>query len=107
MNQRTFGILLHSSSLSGPFSVGDLGPPPTAFADFMVARGQRWGPMLSIVPTGEANFSYQSPSAFAGDPLLVSPDLLVEQGLPDRQDIEPPVYGDEGKVNYFTAARLK
>lgn len=107
MYQRASGILLHPSSLSNPYPVGDLGPAATAFADFMVASGQRWWQMLPIGPTGEANSPYQSPSAFAGNPLLVSPDLLVEQGLLGRQDIEPPIYGDEGKVNYPTAARLK
>jgi 4-alpha-glucanotransferase len=63
--------------------------------------------MLPIGPAGEGNSPYQSPSAFGGNPLLLSPDRLVEQGLLDRQDIKLPLSWDEGKVNYSAAARLK
>jgi 4-alpha-glucanotransferase len=107
MNQRTSGILLHPTSLSNRYPIGDLGPAATAFADFMVRSGQRWWQMLPIGPTGEENSPYQSPSAFGGNPLLVSPDRLVEQGFLGRQDIELPISGREGKLNYPAAARLK
>ena len=107
MNQRASGILLHPTSLSNPYPIGDLGPAATAFADFMVESGQRWWQMLPIGPAGEENSPYQSPSAFGGNPLLVSPDRLVEQGLLGRQDIELPLSGGGGKVNYPAAARLK
>ena len=107
MSQRASGILLHPTSLFNPYPTGDLGPAATAFADFMVKSGQRWWQMLPIGPAGEENSPYQSPSAFAGNPLLVSPDRLLEQGLLGRQDIEPPVSGGEGKVDYPAASRLK
>jgi 4-alpha-glucanotransferase len=63
--------------------------------------------MLPIGPTGEENSPYQSPSAFAGNPLLVSPDRLVEQGLLGRQDIDLSISEAEGMVDYPAAARLK
>ena len=107
MSQRASGILLHLTSLSNPYPIGDLGPAATAFADFMVKSGQRWWQMLPIGPGGEENSPYQSRSAFGGNPLLVSPDRLVEQGLLGRQDIELPISGGGGKVNYPAAARLK
>ncbi|MGB9513615.1 MAG: 4-alpha-glucanotransferase [Candidatus Acidiferrum sp.] len=107
MSPRASGILLHPTSLFNPYPIGDLGPTATAFADFMVISGQRWWQMLPIGPAGDENSPYQSPSAFAGNPLLVSPDRLLEQGLLGPQDIEPPVSGGEGKVNYPAAARLK
>jgi 4-alpha-glucanotransferase len=107
MNQRASGILLHPTSLSNPYPIGDLGPAANAFVDFMVTGGQRWWQMLPIGPAGGENSPYQSPSAFAGNPLLVSPDRLVEHSLLGRQDIELPSSGGEGKVNYPTAARLK
>src|SRR5450759_2893285 len=112
MNQRASGILLHPSSLSNRYPIGDLGPAATAFADFMVTSGQRWWQMLPIGPAGEENSPYQSLSAFGGNPLLVSPDRLVEQGLLGRQDIELPISVGEGGVNYPAenypaAARLK
>jgi len=107
MNPRSSGILLHLTSLSNRYPIGDLGPAAAAFVDFMVQSGQRWWQMLPIGPTGEDDSPYKSPSAFAGNPLLVSPDRLVEQGFLGRQDIEIPISGREGKVNYPAAARLK
>jgi 4-alpha-glucanotransferase len=107
MNQRASGILLHPTSLSNRYPIGDLGPAATAFADYMVKCGQRWWQMLPIGPAGRENSPYQSPSAFGGNPLLVSPDRLMEQGLLGRQDIELPISEVEGKVNYPAAARLK
>jgi len=107
MNQRAAGILLHPSSLSNRYPIGDLGPAATAFADFLAESGQHWWQMLPIGPTGGENSPYQSPSAFAGNPLLISPDQLVEHGLLGRQDIEFSIYGSEGKVNYTAAAGLK
>lgn len=107
MNQRASGILLHPTSLPNAYSIGDLGPAANAFADFMVKSGQRWWQMLPIGPAGGENSPYQSPSAFGGNPLLLSPDRLVEQGLPGRQDIELPISGVEGNVNYPAAASLK
>ncbi len=107
MNQRASGILLHPTSLYNPYPIGDLGPAAAAFVDFMAKSGQHWWQMLSIGPTGEGNSPYQSLSAFGGNPLLVSPDRLVEQGLLGRQDIEIPISGSEEKVNYPAAAHLK
>ena len=107
MNQRASGILLHPTSLFNPYAIGDLGPAATAFVDFMVQSGQHWWQMLPIGPTGEDLSPYQSLSAFAGNPLLLSPDRLLEQGLLNRQDIEPSISGGGGKVNYPAAARCK
>ncbi len=107
MNQRASGILLHPTSLPNAYPIGDLGPAATAFVDFMVESGQRWWQMLPIGPTGGENSPYQSPSAFAGNPLLVSPDRLVEQGLLSRQEIGIPISGVAGNVNYPEAARWK
>ena len=63
--------------------------------------------MLPIGPAGEENSPYQSCSAFGGNPLLLSPDRLVEQGFLGRQDIELPLSGGGGNVDYSAAARLK
>jgi len=107
MNQRASGILLHPTSLSNPYPIGDLGPAATAFADFMARSGQHWWQMLPLGPTGEEDSPYQSCSAFGGNPLLVSPDRLVEQGFLGRQDIALPLSGGGGNVDYSAAARLK
>jgi 4-alpha-glucanotransferase len=107
VNQRASGILLHPSSLSNRFPIGDLGPAANAFVDFMAASGQRWWQMLPIGPVGGENSPYQSPSAFAGNPLLLSPDRLVEQGFLRSQDIGNPISGPVGNVNYPAAEQLK
>jgi 4-alpha-glucanotransferase len=107
MNQRASGILLHPTSLPNAYPIGDLGLAATAFVDFLVESGQRWWQMLPIGPTGGENSPYQSPSAFAGNPLLVSPDRLVEQGLLSWQEIGLSISGVAGNVNYPEAARWK
>ncbi|MBF0572096.1 MAG: 4-alpha-glucanotransferase [Candidatus Omnitrophica bacterium] len=103
INQRAAGILLHLTSLSNPYAIGDLGPGAIAFADFLSESGQRWWQMLPIGPTGQENSPYQSMSAFGGNPLLVSPDRLVEQGFLKNSDIEFYVSCNEGQVNYLAA----
>jgi 4-alpha-glucanotransferase len=107
MIQRASGILLHPTSLSNAYPIGDLGPAASAFVDFMAESGQLWWQMLPIGPAGGENSPYQSPSAFAGNPLLLSPDRLVEQGLLRSQDIGNPNSGSVGNVNYAAAAQLK
>ena len=103
INQRAAGILLHLTSLSNPYAIGDLGPGAIAFADFLSESGQRWWQMLPIGPTGQENSPYQSMSAFGGNPLLVSPDRLVEQGFLEKSEIEFYVSCNEGQVNYLAA----
>ena len=106
MSQRASGILLHPTSLSNPYPIGDLGPAATAVADFLVKSGQRWWQMLPIGPAGEENSPYQTRSAFGGNPLLLSPDRLVEQGSLAARMSSFQSPGGEGKVNYPAAARL-
>jgi 4-alpha-glucanotransferase len=107
MNQRASGILLHPTSLPNAYPIGDLGPGANAFVDFMVESGQRWWQMLPIGPAGGENSPYSSPSAFAGNPLLLSPDRLIEQGFLNRHEVGLPASGNEGWVNYSLAIRLK
>ena len=107
MSPRAAGVLLHPSSLANRYPIGDLGPAATAFADFLAEAGQRWWQMLPIGPAGGENSPYQSMSAFGGNPLLISPDRLVEQGLLERQDLELSTCESTGKVNFSAAMRLK
>jgi len=107
MNQRASGILLHPTSLSNAYPIGDLGPTANRFADFMLASGQRRWQMLPIGPTDGENSPYQSPSAFAGNPLLVSSERLVEQGFLNRQEIDLPFSGVSGNVSFPKAIRWK
>jgi 4-alpha-glucanotransferase len=88
--------LLHPSSLPGPHGVGDLGPNAYRFVDFLVAAGQTYWQILPLGPTGYGDSPYQTFSAFAGNPLLISPDLLVEDGLlPESALAEAPSFPAE------------
>src|SRR3954454_18202512 len=77
---RASGILLHPTSLPGRFGIGDLGPEARTFLDFLVETGQRWWQLLPLGPTGAGNSPYQSYSSYAGNPLLISPEQLVDDG---------------------------
>jgi 4-alpha-glucanotransferase len=86
-DRRSSGLLLHPTSLPGPFGSGDLGPEAHAFADFLAAAGQRWWQMLPVGPPGEGHSPYSAASAFAGHPALVSLQRLADEGLLDRRDL--------------------
>jgi 4-alpha-glucanotransferase len=87
---RSSGVVLHPTSLPGPFGIGDLGPESHRFAEFLHAAGQTWWQMLPLAPPGAGNSPYDSPSAFAGSPLLVSLEQLVADRLLDAAEIQPP-----------------
>jgi 4-alpha-glucanotransferase len=77
---RSSGILLHPTSLPGPYGIGDLGSQARQFADFLASAGQTLWQVLPLGPTGFGDSPYQCFSAMAGNPLLISPDLLMQRG---------------------------
>jgi 4-alpha-glucanotransferase len=79
--QRASGILLHPTSLPSPYGIGDLGTSAYQFIDFLAQAGQKLWQVLPLTPTGYGNSPYMSFSALAGNPMLISPDLLKEKGL--------------------------
>lgn len=86
---RSSGILLHPTSLPGPFGIGDLGPQAYEFADFLVKAGQSLWQVLPLGPTGYGDSPYACYSAFAGNTLLISPEKLAAEGLLDQSDLSP------------------
>lgn len=84
---RAAGILLHPTSLPSPYGIGDLGPGAYRFVDFLKASGQKIWQILPLGPVGYGESPYQSFSAFAGNPLLLSLELLVEEGLLKEEDV--------------------
>lgn len=84
---RASGILLHPTSLPGPFGIGDLGEEAFAFIDFLAVSGQSLWQVLPLGPTGYGDSPYQCFSAFAGNPLLISPTSLAEIGLLTTDDL--------------------
>jgi 4-alpha-glucanotransferase len=104
-SERVSGILLHPTSLPGPFGLGDLGPAAHRFAEFLARAGQRYWQMLPVAPPGGGDSPYDSPSAFAGSPLLVSLELLARDGLLDPSDLTAPRRLADAPRALFNAAR--
>lgn len=77
---RASGILLHPTSLPSPFGIGDLGESAYRFVDFLAEAEQQLWQVLPLGPTGFGDSPYQCFSAFAGNPLLISPTLLAQEG---------------------------
>ncbi|MEX1071733.1 MAG: 4-alpha-glucanotransferase [Anaerolineales bacterium] len=101
------GVLLHVTSLPGRYGIGDLGPEADAWLDFLASTRTRWWQVLPLVPTGEEDSPYKSFSSFAGNPLMVSPQLMHEQGLLDEQHLqERPAFTD-GRVDFTLVERWK
>ncbi len=103
-SERCSGILLHPTSLPGPHGVGDLGPAAFRFVDFLARAGQRYWQMLPVGPLGGGASPYDSPSAFAGSPLLVSLELLLERGLLERNELGDPRAFESGRHARYPAA---
>lgn len=87
--KRGSGILLHITSLPGPFGVGTFGSEAYSFVDCLHAAEQIYWEVLPCNPPGYGDSPYQSTSAFAGNPAFIDPVLLVHDGLIDSSDLEP------------------
>jgi 4-alpha-glucanotransferase len=87
--RRLSGILLHITSLPSPYGIGDLGPAAYRFADFLTRTDQRLWQVLPLGPVGFGASPYSSTSTFAGNPLLISPDPLLEYDLLTEEDLAP------------------
>lgn len=110
--QRSSGVLLHPTSLPGPYGAGDLGPEALSFIEFLAEAGQKIWQVLPLNPTGYADSPYQCFSAFAGNPLLISLDLLAEHGWLSRDDLSivpdfPKTSIDYGEVIKFRFKMLR
>lgn len=104
--QRSAGALLHVTSLPTAPGIGDLGPGVDRWLDWLASTGCHLWQILPLVPTGFGHSPYASPSAFAGNPLLISPAGLVEAGWLDDADVaDPPAATDP--VDYDAVATWK
>lgn len=93
---RESGILLHPTSLPGPHGIGDFGPAAYRFIDWLQAAGQRLWQVMPLGPTGYGDSPYASPSAFAGNPLLISLSWLHGDGLLTDHDLSrAPAFPDD------------
>jgi 4-alpha-glucanotransferase len=106
MAERVSGVLLHVTSLPSYGGVGDFGPAAYGFVDFLVAAKQRLWQVLPLSPTGYGSSPYSALSAFAGNPLLISLELLVRDGWIAAERIEG-LPGHEGPVDFTTVFEAK
>ncbi|CAF0850195.1 unnamed protein product [Adineta steineri] len=87
--ERAAGILLHITSLPSPYGIGDFGPEAYKFVDFLHETNQKLWQILPLTPTEKCS-PYSSVSAFAGNPLLISPDKLYDMKLLTKEDLIIP-----------------
>ena len=109
---RSSGVLLHPTSLPSPFGIGDLGTGATQFIDFLHASLQQYWQVLPLGPTGFGNSPYMCYSAMAGNPLLISPEKLLADGLLNEADVAnipdfSPYLVDYDRVIEYKTSLLK
>jgi len=109
MHRRGAGVLLHVTSLPSRFGVGDMGPGALEFLDFLVQAGQSVWQILPLAPTSSfiGDSPYSSDSAFAGNPLLVSPEHLARDGWVDPADLGQMPEHDPARAAFPEALAFK
>jgi len=104
---RRAGLLLPISSAPGRHGIGDLGPGARQVIDWCAAAGFGWWQMLPVNPVGPGNSPYSSSSAFAGEPLYLSLEALVDEGLLSSADLKAPATMARGPVRYHEVREYK
>ena len=104
---RASGILLHPTSFPSRFGIGDLGQEAYRFIDFLYDSYQQWWQVLPLGPTGYGNSPYLAYSALAGNPLLISPDSLAEEGLLSEEDLSNLSQLPDERVDYDQVDQTK
>ncbi len=105
--ERAAGILLHPTSLPGKFGIGDLGNEAYTFVNFLESAGQKLWQVFPLGPTGYGDSPYQCFSAFAGNPLLVSPEKLKEDGLLTDEDLKNIPQFDDSIIDFGEVINFK
>ncbi len=106
VEERVSGVLLHVTSLPSHGGIGDFGPAARGFVDFLAAAKQRVWQVLPLSPTGYGSSPYSALSAFAGNPLLISLEVLAEQGWIPWEELNGLADG-EGPCDFGRAVREK
>lgn len=98
---RKSGILMHITSLPGPYGIGTMGRNAYDFVDFLQKAGQSYWQILPLSPTGYGDSPYQSFSTFAGNHYLIDLDILIEQGLLSQEEVDSVSWNrDSERVDY-------
>ncbi len=105
---REAGVLLHPTSLPSKYGIGDLGGGAYNFVDFLADAGQKVWQVLPLCPVSDFGYSpYQSPSAFAGNPMLISLDMLIDDGLLAARDVMAAADSATAFIDYERAWAFK
>ena len=105
--ERSAGILLHPTSLPGKFGIGDLGSEAYKFVDFLKEAGQTLWQTFPLGPTGYGDSPYQCFSAFAGNPLIISPEKLLDDGFLSADDLKILPQSNPKKIDYGQSIDFK
>lgn len=101
MTSRSCGVLMHITSLPGPYGIGSMGRYGKQFIDFLNEAGQKYWQILPVGPTGYGNSPYQAFSAFAGNPFIIDIEQLVESGYLTTEEVNKvDLNGREERVDY-------
>ncbi len=98
--ERASGVLLHPTSLPGPYGIGDLGPAAYRWVDWLSGTGCKLWQVLPLGPTGYGDSPYQCFSAFAGNPYLISPEYLLKDNLLHPNDLSEKLDFDPQRVDF-------
>ncbi len=105
---RESGILMHITSLPGPYGIGTMGREAYRFVDFLEQAGQSYWQILPLSPTGFGDSPYQSFSAWAGNPYLIDLEQLIQEGLLKKEEVAPLDWGsDPGRVDFGAMYRQR
>lgn len=104
---RVGGCLLHPTSLPGPYGSGDLGAAAYRFVDWLEAAGLGIWQVLPLGEIGRGHSPYMSPSAFAGNPLLIDLAGLLDEGWLDRDDLDPVLGGSERAIDFAAMSQYR
>ena len=109
MHRRASGVLLHVTSLPSRYGIGDFGPGARQFARFLVQAGQAYWQILPLAPTSTfiGNSPYSSDSAFAVNPLFISPEVMVADGWLTEPDIGDAAPAHSSVAEYEASEVLK
>jgi len=93
--KRSAGVLLHPTCLPSAHGIGDIGPTAHTYLDWLAAAGVGWWQILPLNPPGPGHSPYSATSTFAGNPLLINPEIMLDEGLLVEADLTPlPAFPD-------------
>ena len=98
--ERSSGVLMHVTSLPGKYGIGEIGPQAHRFIEWLAESAQKWWQILPIGPTGYGDSPYQSFSTFAGNTMLISFDLLKDDGLLAEEWLNDFPEFPDGNIDY-------